>query len=73
MPQVIPSGTPGLAAEKTSDYAADQRFNGDFVFRGILLSVAPGGFTGSREAPPCSGGSVVTFSFISPKLMGRRH
>lgn len=60
MLKVIATGTPlPLAGEKTSDYAADPTFNSDCVFDGILLSV--------------SGGSLVTFSFISPKLMDKHN
>lgn len=72
MLKVISTRTPlPLAGEKTSGYAADQMFNWDFVFDGILLSAASSGFIGSRRAQTCSGGSLVTFSFISPKLMAQ--
>lgn len=41
MHQLISTWTPlTLAGEKTSDYAADQMFPGDFVLDEILLSVA---------------------------------
>lgn len=74
MLKVSSTGTPlPLAGEKTSDDAADQTFNCDCVFDGILRTVASSGFIGSRRAQRCSGGSLVTFSFISPKLMEKHN
>lgn len=55
------AGTPlPLAGEKTPDY-------------GTLPSVASSGFIGSRQAQTCSGGSPVTFSFISQKLVEKHN